>query len=69
MNLDLPSDSTVQYKTTLDGDKVIDSVTYPTYKGGSQTVKFKTTMDGDRIPETGYTLDGDFNYPNKRYDY
>lgn len=69
MNLNLPSGANVQYKTTIDGDKIIDSVSYPTNKGGFQTVKFKTTMDGDRIPETGYTLDGDFNYPNKQYEY
>lgn len=69
MNFDFPSGAKVKYKTTIDGDKIIDCVTYTTNQGETKTVKFKTTIDGDRIPETGYTLDGDFNYPDRQYDY
>ncbi len=64
-----PTESKVITKKTADGDNIIDSVTYKTNKGEDRTVKFVYSLDGDRIPETGFTLDGDFNFPNQRYDF
>lgn len=66
----LPEEADVKYKVTIDGDRVPVSVTYPTESGASaKTVKVKQTCDGDRIPTTGYTIDGDHNYPDKKLDW
>lgn len=66
--MNLPQSAIITTKMNCDGDTMIDSVSYPTQNGKTQTVKFKTTIDGDHIPETGYTMDGDFNYPNQKYN-
>lgn len=63
-----PTGSKVTTKKTLDGDDIIDSVMYKTNKGEDRTVKFVYSLDGDRIPETGFTLDGDFNFPDQKYN-
>lgn len=65
--MNFPENAIIKTKINYDGDTIIDSVSYSTKNGKTQTVKFKTTIDGDRIPETGYTLDGDFHYPNQKY--
>jgi hypothetical protein len=64
----LPTQGEVQYGHTRDGDIIPVSVTYPRETGGYAKVAFKKTADGDYIPETGYTPDGDFNYPGQRWD-
>lgn len=63
-----PTESKINLKTTVDGDTIVDSVTYQTNKGKEKTVGFVYSLDGDRIPETGFTLDGDFYFPDQKYD-
>lgn len=64
----LPKGAKVEYKTNADGDKVPKKVTYDTERGGKKTVDVKLTADGDYAPTTGRTIDGDHNYPDKKWD-
>lgn len=64
----LPSGGVCSYRFTEDGDKIIDAVTYPTVKGGQATVKFERGIDGDMTPTTGFTMDGDYDWPGQQYD-
>ena len=64
----LPSGGVCGYRYTPDGDKVIDTVTYPTTSGGKATIKFECGIDGDMTPTTGFTADGDFHWPGEQYD-
>lgn len=64
----LPNGGVPVYSHTLDNDRIIDSVKYPTSSGEEKTVKFVWTIDGDRVPETGHTIDGDFYYPGEKWD-
>jgi hypothetical protein len=63
-----PKDSHVNKVRTADGDLVIDSVTYLTQNNTHKTVKFERSLDGDMHPTTGFTLDGDYHFPNSRMD-
>jgi len=62
----LPEGGTLKTAFSPDGDIIPVSVSYPTVDGGQKEVAMKWTSDGDLIPETGYTMDGDFNFPNKK---
>jgi hypothetical protein len=63
----LPEDAKVTYGFTLDGDRIPLTVSYNTEAGPRKTVNMKWTLDGDRVPETGYTPDGDFNFPGRKW--
>ncbi len=67
--MNLPYGATVSTKMTVDGDRVIDTVSYPTVSGKTASVRYHLTPDGDRVPETGHTLDGDHHFPGEIYDY
>lgn len=64
----MPSGGVRSYIITEDGDRIINSVTYPTVTGKTKQVKFERGIDGDMIPETGFTLDGDYHWPGERYE-
>ena len=66
---DLPEGGTLKTRFSIDGDVIPESVTYDTASGQKKTVKMVMTPDGDYIPETGYTMDGDFNWPDKKWTF
>ena len=61
----LPEGAVVNYRGNLDGDLIIDTIEYPTIDGKKSTVGFHYTLDGDLVPNTGHTIDGDWNFPNQ----
>lgn len=63
-----PKNSRINTVCSVDGDTIIDSVTYTTQKNTRQTVKFERSLDGDMLPVTGFTLDGDYHFPNAKMD-
>lgn len=65
----LPIGATVIHKYSPDGDKIIDSVSYPTADGKHTNVKYEYTCDGDRVPKTGHTIEGDHYFPNSISDW
>lgn len=63
----VPLGAAVETAFTADGDIIPKSVTYKDMNGQDKKVAMQMTPDGDYIPETGYTLDGDFNWPNQQF--
>jgi hypothetical protein len=59
-----PSGCIPSYEFSPDGDKIIQSITYPTIDGKVKTVGYEYTLDGDRVPKTGRTIAGDHYFPN-----
>ena len=64
--MNFPEKSVIHTKNTYDGDKVIESVTYPNNKNKTEKVKFETNMDGERVPKVSRSIDGDYKYPNAK---
>ena len=59
----------IHFEFSPDGDRIVDSVTYPTIDGKIQNVKYEYTLDGDRVPVTGHTIDGDHHFPNSLHSW